>query len=265
MNGKYPKTLRAVRAEEVSSWEVAFALIDEIPSDAGLGREIERCAKALDEAGFRREVASLRKLRGLGAMVPKAKRSAFEKFPISLADTALRATDTPGQAIGELRRAKRDGETRRAFHKRLTGRPYRPSETSALDASPEVKRETFARLARDPDVVEDLGTRATAQKALDGARQKETARSTAKARGADATVARSGLGLVRAMSMFDQLRDGVRELGEIWRDQANAWTEEERTLYVEAWDEVVTEVEWTSKALETGDWDAALAALSEEG
>lgn len=135
MAREYPKTLRAVKAEEGQSWAVAFALaaeIETLASGTAKAGEYDRCAKFLEERGFERHPSTLRMYGDMAKWALSAGSAAsreFADFSIRMAQVAMQAGLSPAEALTELRKAKRNDEHLRPFHTRLTGKAWSPNAT----------------------------------------------------------------------------------------------------------------------------------------
>ncbi len=107
-----------MKAEETSSWEVAFALADEIEMASSQQRakdgEIARCRKFLADAGYERSSTFLSNLFTVGrwAGCVRAPGRKFMEHSLEMARVAMAAGLDPDEALKELRRAK-DGEIAR--------------------------------------------------------------------------------------------------------------------------------------------------------
>lgn len=129
----------------------------------------------------------------------------------------------------------------------------------------EDKRQTFKELAADPDVADDVRTRAEVTRSLtvaSGRAEQQTERQQSQqSKGLRATTE-----LMQAIALMTDVEDKAARVGRIWREHAASWTAEERDTFRDAWQEAAAEVGHTDAALATdGGWDSALASLVNEG
>lgn len=149
------------------------------------------------------------------------------------------------------------------------GRPQGPDRTREITRGgirtlpPEQKREVARELANDPDVADDLPTRAAVTQSFGQASERQERRSdrdeTDRTKGL-----RSTTELMQALGIMTDLEDKAARVGRIWREHGGEWTEEDRATVRESWDAVVAEVTYTTDALEVEGWDDALANLVDQ-
>jgi hypothetical protein len=129
-DAEFARTLKAIAAEETSTWAVAFALAADIDTIGVTGTarsgELARCARFLEEHGYERSISWLEDLFLVAKWANRARSGSsreFAKHPISMARVLKSAGFLADEALAELKK-KPPQESLRDFSERVTGRPW---------------------------------------------------------------------------------------------------------------------------------------------
>jgi len=267
---EYPKTVAAVEAGERQPWDLAYALLEEVPTTQ-TGRaqrgSLEEARKAIlrikgvDETRYSAQY--LGALRSTAQWMSRLEPAYLRSMPTRAAEVAMGAGVDPERAL-ELWQSR--SWTLREWSKHLTGKDWSDGRPAGADAmqtwTPEQRAEAVEALAqdRDPQVRNALARTAAREPGLVRAMDDERRTFTPPAEPQPPT------GRLTVMADLTKLRHGVRAALDHYREVEDRLDDDGRGAIREAYEKFRAAADLLGVAItdRSGvDWDAELARLED--